>query len=163
MSDFLNTVAVVAVTLTGFIGVVFVLGRRSEGGLCIHESSAIFHLLYTALGALFLSLVASVFLESTIERVFVSQVGNGICGLYLLLGVGMATAEALRGELGIPKKVVAWPILGTTYALIGVNFVVAAGYFPGAAPIVFMICIVWLLFVATITFIGLLPTERQNA
>lgn len=63
--DFLNTVAKVAVTLTGFIGVAFALGRRSEGGLSIHESSAVFHLLYTALGSLFLSLVASVFLAST--------------------------------------------------------------------------------------------------
>lgn len=165
MADLLNTFAVVAATLTGFIGVVFVLGRRSEGDLSIHESSAVFHLLYTALGALFLSLVAGVFLISTDKQVLIWRVANGACGLYLLLGVGMGTVEELRGEFGIPRKVIVWPLFCTTYALTGFNFVAAAGYFSGAAPIVFVTDIVWLLLVTTLTFVSLvalLPNGRLN-
>jgi hypothetical protein len=161
-SELLHTSATVAATLAGFIGVVFVLGRRSEGDLSIHERSAVFHLLYTALGVLFFSLVMSVFLASTVEQGLVWQVGNGAFGLYHLLGAGRATAEALRGEFGV-RKVIAWPLFIGSYPIIGANFAAAAGYFPEAAPLVFMIGIVWLLLVTAATFVSLLSTGGRVA
>lgn len=161
-SELLHTSATVAATLAGFIGVVFVLGRRSEGDLSIHELSAVFHLLYTALGVLFFSLVMSVFLESTIEQGLVWQIGNGAFGLYHLLGSGIAHVEALRGEFGVRKKVIAWPLFIGGYPLIGANFAVAAGYFLEIAPLVFMIGIVWLLLVTAATFVSLLSTGGRG-
>lgn len=165
MADLLNTLALIAATFTGFIGIVFVLGRRAEGSLSIHESSAVFHLLYTALGALFISLVASVFLALIDKEALVWQVGNGVCGLYLLIGVGIATVAEFQGRFGIPRKGIVWPIFVGSYVLVGVAFAVAAGYFSAAAAIVFMMCIIWLLLVTTtyfVSLVALLPTGKLN-
>lgn len=108
-TDLLLTSASVAATLAGFIGVVFVLGSRSEGDLSNHELSAVFHLLYTSLRVLFFALVMAVFLASPIKQGLVWQVGNGAYGLYHLVGAGKGITEASRGEYGV-RKVIAWPI-----------------------------------------------------
>lgn len=65
--ELLLTSASITATLAGFIGVVCVLGDRSEGNLNTRELSAVFHLLYTAMGVLFFSLVMAIFLASPIE------------------------------------------------------------------------------------------------
>jgi len=163
MADLLNTFALVAATLTGFIGVVFVLGRRAEGQLSMHEASAVFHLLYAALGALFLSLVAGIFLIIAEEQVLIWRILNGVCGLYMLLGVGVGTAEEIQGKFGIPPKAIVWPLFISVYISIGVNFVLAAGHLLGLASLVFLLDIVLLLLVTTIMFLSLLiflPTDR---
>jgi hypothetical protein len=51
----------VAATLTGFIGVVFVFGERSHR-LGREQYSALFHLMYSSLSALFISLFAALML-----------------------------------------------------------------------------------------------------
>ncbi len=160
-SDLLLTSASVAATLAGFIGVVFVLGRRSEGDLSIHEMSAVFHLLYTSLGVLFFSLVIAVFLASPIEQVLVWRIGNGAFGFYHLVGAGKGIIEARRGEYGV-RKVIAWPIFIGSFPIICANFAAAAGHVPEIAPLVFMIGIIWLLLVTATTFVSLLSTGGRG-
>ena len=161
-TDLLQTFAEVAATLAGFIGVVFVLGRRSEGHLTARESSALFHLLFTALGALFFSLVTPLFLGSTVDENVVWRVANGASGLYHLLGVGRASLEALRGHFGVPKAFT-WMLFSGSYTLIPANFATAAGYFPEVAPIVFMLGLIWFLVVTAVTFVSLLSMGGRAA
>ena len=49
-----------------------------------------------------------------------------------------------------------------SYPIIGANFAVAAGCYPEAAPLVFMIGIVWLLLVTAATFVSLLSTGGRG-
>lgn len=70
----------------------------------------------------------------------------------------MATAEEIREEFGIPRKAIVWPFFIFVYVLTGGNLVIAAGYFLGLASLVFIVDIVLLLFVTTLTVISLLAS-----
>jgi hypothetical protein len=107
--------AQVAATLTGFIGVVFVFGERPHGQFDTHESSALFHLLFSALGALFLSLFAALMLVySAANQHFAWRIANGISGSLHLIGAGRLTLEAWREASGMQRAFVASTIgLGT--------------------------------------------------
>jgi len=90
----LLTFAQVAATLTGFIGVVFVLAEGPGGLRSIHEASALFHLLFSALGALFLSLFAAVLLAySAADEHLAWRIANTLSGVIHLLGAGRLALE----------------------------------------------------------------------
>ena len=69
-SDVLQILAEVAVTLTGFIGVILVVQHGGQGPWSESEKNSMFHLLYASLGLLGLSLLPLLiqpgFQESTV-------------------------------------------------------------------------------------------------
>lgn len=152
--------AQVAATLTGFIGVVFVLTERPGGRLSVHESSALFHLLFSALGALFLSLFAAILLVySPAQEHFAWRISNALSGLIHLTGAGRLMLETRRQASGMQRAVGA-STLGIATA--GVSFVAAAGYLPRAEALIFMLATLWALGVTVIAFVSLLIAAREN-
>jgi hypothetical protein len=158
--------AQVAATLTGFIGVVFVLGERS-GRLNTDESSALFHFLYSALSALFVSLFAALLLVySASEEHFAWRISNGLSGFIHLTGAGRLAIETWGQKTGIQRAIVTSTIgLGTA----GVSFVAAAGYLTREEALIFMLATLWALGVTVIAFVSLLtsvsvssPTESRR-
>jgi hypothetical protein len=136
--------AQVAATLTGFIGVVFVLGERSHH-LDTDESSTLFHFLYSALSALFVSLFAAlllVYLAS--EEQLAWRICNGLSGFIHLTGGGRLAIETLGQKTGIQRAFVTSIGLGTA----GVSFMAAAGYLT--QTLTFMLATLWALGVTVI-------------
>ena len=117
--------AQVAATLTGFIGVVFVFAERSRR-LDDDLSSALFHLMYTSLSALFLSLFAALLLVySAREEHRAWQICNALSGFIHLSGAGRLALETLGHKTEVRRSLITSAIgLGTA----GVSFLAAAGY-----------------------------------
>lgn len=158
-SDVLKTIAEVAATLAGFIGVVFVLGRRSERPLSSKERSALFHLLFTSVGALFLSLGQVVALEATRDSVWEWRIANAIAGVYHLIGLLKATAEVRRGVHGL-VPVLGHPLKAGSYLIITGQFLVLAGFGTRHAPLLFVVAMIWLLLVSVGSFVSMLASPR---
>ena len=158
----LGTIAEVSATLAGFIGVVFVLGRRAEGRLTAEEASGLFHLLFTALGALFFSLGLAAALAATHEHPTTWRVGNGLLGFYHIVGVSRSTIAEVRGYQGLPGAL-SWFLQAGGYAFVIANLGVAAGFFLGAAPILFVACLCWFLLISLTYFVSLLSAGQRDA
>jgi hypothetical protein len=158
--------AQVAATLTGFIGVVFVLGERSRH-LNTDESSALFHFLFSALSALFVSLFAALLLVYlALEEHLAWRICNGLSGFIHLIGGGRLAIETLGQKTGIQRAFVTSSIgLGTA----GVSFMAAAGHLTQEEALIFMLATLWTLGVTVIAFVSLLtsaslrlPTESER-
>ena len=151
--------AQIAATLTGFIGVVSVLGDRSKGRPDTSESAAVFHLLLSALGALFLSLFAALLLVllATDEHL-AWRIANGLSGCVHLIGASHLAVETWRQENGLQAALV--PIaIGMTTAF--ASIAAAAGYLPRAEVLVFMLATLWALCITVISFVSLLIAARR--
>ena len=86
----LEAIAAVGVAIAGFSGVVFVLGDRADRRLTAEEKNGLFHLLYTSLGPVIISLVLHALLSSS-----VNEVGVWRTGLIYLLWVSMMNFASL--------------------------------------------------------------------
>jgi hypothetical protein len=151
--------AQVAATLTGFIGVVFVFGERSRR-LDDDQSSALFHLMYTSLSALFLSLFAALLLVySAAEEHIAWQICNALSGFIHLSGAGRLALETLGHKTEVRSSLITSAIgLGTA----GVNFLAAAGYLTREEALIFMLATLWLLGVTIIAFVSLLVSASRS-
>jgi hypothetical protein len=148
----------VAATLTGFIGVVFVFAERSrrlDGDL----SSALFHLMFASLGALFLSLFAALLLVySAAEEHIAWQICNALSGFIHLLGAGRLLLERLGHKTEVRRSSITSALgLGTA----GVSFLAAAGYLTREEALIFMLATLWLLGVTIIAFVSLLVSASR--
>jgi hypothetical protein len=153
--------AQVAATLTGFIGVVFVLGERQRGRLDIHEAQAVFHLLFSALAALFISLLTAILLVYLAADQHVAwRVVNAISGSIHVIGAGRLAVEQRRNLAGIRSAsiTVGW---GMTVAAI--SFAAAGGYLVREEALIFMLATLWLLGVTVIAFVSFLALAAQPA
>jgi hypothetical protein len=156
----LLTFAEVAATLTGFIGVVFILAEEPRGVRSIHESSALFHLLFSALSALFLSLFTAVLLTySAADEHFAWRIANTLSGFVHLLGAGRLVVEMSQQKSGMQRGIVASTIgIGTA----GASFMAAAGYLAREEALIFMLATLWALGVTVIAFVSLLISAQQD-
>ncbi|HVN89671.1 MAG TPA: hypothetical protein VMT61_07650 [Candidatus Binataceae bacterium] len=155
----LLTFAQVAATLTGFIGVVFVLGERQRGTLDTHEAQAVFHLLFSALSALFSSLLAGILLAYYASDQHTAwRIANALVGAIHFFGAGRLAFEARRNMDGIPRASL-MVALGMTVA--GLGFAAADGYFVHEVALLFMLSTLWLLGVTVISFVSLMTSAAQ--
>ncbi|MBI2802023.1 MAG: hypothetical protein HYX63_17375 [Gammaproteobacteria bacterium] len=153
--------AQIAATLTGFIGVVFVLGERSDGRLSAKESSAIFHLLYSALGALFLSLVAVLLLVALATNEHLAwRLANALSGVVHSAGAGRLALDARQGQAGFNRA--SLPAMSIGFTVMTANFVIAAGYQATVEAPVFMFATLWALGITVISFVALLMAGRPT-
>ena len=88
--DLLHLIVEASLALAGFAGVVTVLTRRGAAALPVFHRLSLVNLLATALGALFLSLVALVLLSAGIME---SIVWRAISGAGLLVSLYFASAS----------------------------------------------------------------------
>ena len=151
----LEAIAAVGVAIAGFSGVVFVLGDRAGRRLTAEEKNGLFHLLYTSLGPVIISLVLHALLSSGVNEVGVWRAGCGITGIHIIFGASRALWETRgnrvnwRGAFGQIAIVVAI-VLGL------VNLVVAAGLFSDFASLSCLALLIFLLWVSMMNFASLL-------
>ena len=114
--------AQIAATLSGFIGVIFVFGERSQGRLSIHDASAIFHFMFAGLGALFISLVTALSLVCFPgSEGLVWRLANGVGALMHIGGAGRLALESKRGETALRggRMVSVCGLVAGTFSLLG--------------------------------------------
>ena len=100
--------AQVAATLTGFIGVVFILGERAQGRFNQHESSTLFHFMFAGLGTLFISLfVALLLVTPVVDEHLAWRLANGLSGLFHLIGASRLTLERWTRNAGAKRVSIA--------------------------------------------------------
>jgi hypothetical protein len=151
--------AEVAATLTGFIGVVFVFGERSHrlGG---EQYSALFHLMYSSLSALFLSLFATLMLvHFAADEHLAWRICNALSGIIHLIGGGRLALETRAQKTEVRSSAIASTIgLGTA----AVSLMAAAGYLARQEALIFMLATLWVLGVTVISFVSLLVSASKE-
>jgi hypothetical protein len=153
-SDVLHTLAQIAVTLAGFIGLILVFQRGDRSAWSKRDKNTMFHLLYTSLGVLGLSLFPLLLQPAFSESVSVWRICSPLVGVTHAAGATRALLENLRGEITIPIRAV-YVLATGSYLLMGVTILIAAGYMLNFAPLVYFIGLGWLLSVSVLSFVSL--------
>lgn len=163
-SETLRTLAEVAVALTGFTGIVAVLGRRAGGEWSPLELLRLRMLLETSLGVLFLSLIPVLILTLRPSQESLWRVGNSLQGLVHLGGAVLLYLRVSRLD---PAQ---WPPeerwLTALFAPLSVIVIAAQGgaalgLLPGYGAFVYLLGLVYLLALAALHFVLLLVPERR--
>jgi hypothetical protein len=159
-SDILRLIAEIAVALTGFTGIVAVLGRRARGDWSPEEMLSLRVLIETSLTALFLSFIPDLLNMVVDSESTVWRVSNGLLGITHLATFG---AFLLRAKLANPTS--SQVMLGVTaISLILAHFLVAAGLFTTWAALIFIIGLLQQLFIAIHNFVILLfPLDATDS
>jgi hypothetical protein len=160
-TNVLATVAQVAATLIGFTGVIFAIGRFSEGGLDPTERNALIHLLMPAAMALFLALAPMVAASGVEPGVIFWRVFNAVLAAVHAPVVTDGARAALRGELPEPIRLqLSLVIFG--YLTIAANVIVALGYADNFAVLAYLVVVSWFLVVSVVEFILLILAHTQR-
>jgi hypothetical protein len=159
--DLLFVIAQVAITLAGFSGVVFAIGRRSQGRISRAEKNGLFHLLFSSCGNVLVVLFMAALLEYARDDSSAWRIGSLAIGLLVLAGGLRALVEQRRGEHSFPK-VLAWPVPLIALVLAGTNLAVAAGLFSAYAPALFFALSIYVIFVSILHFTSLLVPETTR-
>ena len=163
-SETLRTLAEVAVALTGFTGIVAILGRRAGGEWSPLELLRLRMLLETSLGVLFLSLLPVLFLTLRPSKESLWCVCNSLQGVLHLGGAVLLYFRVSRLE---PSQ---WPSeerwLTAVFAPLSLVIVTAQGgaalgLFPGYESFVYLLGLIYLLALAALHFVLLLVPSRQ--
>ncbi len=154
-SDVLHTLAQISVTLAGFIGLILVFQRGDRRTWSESEKNTMFHLLYTSLGVLGLSLLPLLIQPGFSESITVWRVCIPLVGVVHAAGATRAVLEHRRGEITISAPAV--PIFAAgSYLLLALTVAIASGYLLNFAPLVYLIGLGWLLCVSVSAFASLL-------
>ena len=159
--DLLFTIAEVAVTLAGFSGVVFILGRRAQGQFSESEKNGLFHLLFTTCGNMIVVLIVAACIQFSVNEILAWRIGCLMMGLFVLAGASKAISEERRGEHSLPKPL-AWPVPIVALLLATANLMVSAGVAVGYAAAACISLSIYLLFVAVAYFASLLVPETTG-
>ena len=157
--DLLHTIAEVSITLAGFSGVVFVLGRRAQGRFTKTEKNGLFHLLLTSCGTTIVALSVAAILAGSTDETVAWRIGCALVGVFVLFGASRAMIEEKSGEHSLPRFV-AWPIPVVATILALVNIVVAFGLIVRLAPIACLTLLIYLILVSVLYFASLLVTDK---
>ncbi len=160
--DFLLTTAEVSGALLGFVGVVLILGRRAEGLLSRPDQTGLFHLVYSAAGALFFSLAAAACLASFDNHELVWRVALGLNAAYMSFGVFKAEREGRGGDnrLGKLTRVL---LSAVTFVVIAANVAIAGGLFSAYAGLAYVLSITLMIVVAVVYFVPLVFLETNES
>ena len=156
--DLLYIIAEVSVTLAGFSGVVFILGRRAQGKFSLTEKSGLFHLLFTTCGNMLVALIVAACLDFAVSEEIAWRVGCALIALFVLAGACKAIVEERRGEHSLPKPL-AWPVPIIALILAVCNLAASLGVWATHAAVLWVSLSIYLLFVAVCYFASLLVPE----
>lgn len=151
----LQTLAEVSVTLAGFIGVVLVFLHRGRDAWTQGERNTIFHLLFTSLSALGLSILPLVVQLAVHSEYWLWRICTPVLGIVHLWGALRASTEFLHGKIAMPTPVVITLATGST-TIIALIALVTFGYLAGLAALTYLLGVSWLLLVAVCAFVSLL-------
>lgn len=159
----LRSMAEIAVSLTGFTGIVVALGRRSHGTWTKLELLRLQMLLVTSLAVLFLSLfpLALSGLNIPISRIWLTS--NSTMAALHLLGLLVFGIRAEKLDIGKwtpsekKEEVVFTAItLPLSLTLITCQFAFASGYFRSQGFFLFYVGLIYLLLLSALHFVLLL-------
>jgi len=153
-SDVLQTLAEVAITLTGFIGLILVFQRRGDSSYDKAHANTMFHLLGGSLCVLGLSLLPLLLQPAFEDSLTVWRICNPLMGISQAIGATRGLLEYRRGETRIPFKAVVILSAGA-YLLFAITCAIALGYLPSFAALVYLLGLGWILVVAITSFISL--------
>jgi hypothetical protein len=163
-SETLRTLAEVAVALTGFTGIVAVLGRRAGGEWSPLELLRLRMLLETSLGVLFLSLLPVLLLTLRLSQETVWRVSNALQGVVHL---GGALVLYLRVSRLAPSQ---WPseerwltaaLAPVSLAILSVQSGAVFGLLSSYEFFVYLLGLVYLLALAALHFVLLLVPHPE--
>lgn len=158
---FLLACAQIAATLTGFIGIVFVMGERAKGNLSAQELAALFHFMFAGMGTLVISLLSAILLVCFADHeLWAWRLACGANALFHLVGAGRLALETLRQESGIERS---WVTCGVGMLAGSLCLVAALDGFAAFRVLILMLATLWALMVTMISFTSLLSTSRRLA
>jgi hypothetical protein len=157
----LTAVAGVASAFIGFTGVIFAVGRFSNGAWKVSERHALINMLLPSMVALFMALFSIVLLSGVASAISVWRISNAILAAIHFVLVTGALRVAVRGELvePIPLRFVLIP---GGYISVVASVLAAAGVWPSLCAMIFGAGLVWFLLIAAIQFV-LLVTPPAGA
>lgn len=163
-SETLRTLAEVAVALTGFTGIVAILGRRAGGEWSPLELLRLRMLLETSLGVVFLSLIPVLLLTLRISQGSLWRVSNALQGLIHLGGAIVLFLRVSRLEPSQWTPEERW--LTVLFAPLSLLIVAgqgaaALGLLPDHGPFVYLLGLIYLLALAALHFVLLLLPGSQ--
>ena len=157
---FLLASAQIAAALTGFIGVVYVLGERAKGLLDAKESSAVGHLIFAGMGTLFTALLTAILLMCFASDEAVSwRVAAGVNALFHLYGTSRLVLEVRRNEAGLSHG---WLVSGIGLLTGTACLAAAIGYAAHFRILIVLLATLWALSVTVLSFVSLLGTRRAS-
>ena len=161
-SIILTTIAGIAATFIGFAGVIFAIGRYSQGAWREAERNAVFNLLVPATAALFLALLPLVIATGPPAGPALWRVYNAILVAVHLPLVASAARLALRKQLiePIPLRFVLIP--GGFIAVLA-NLIVVAGGLTSFTVLTYVAGLAWFLFVSAVQLLMLVFSHTRDS
>ena len=157
-SDLLQTIAEIAIALTGFTGVVAVLGERARGKWRAVDLFRFNNLLTNSIGALFLAFVPILIHKLGVSEVTAWRLSSGLAAAYILIGFvrGLSIRRLPQDE----QVEIHRPVLGALVAIQAAVFsllianALGVAYSGESGP--FLVGLVWLLAFSAFQFVRLL-------
>jgi hypothetical protein len=158
----LSAIADVAAAFIGFTGVIFAVGRFSQGAWKVNERHALLNMLGPSMVALFLAFVPMVASTGFQSGLVIWRVSNALLAAIHAALVTKALLLALRSELvePIPLRFVLIP---GGYISVLASTLVAFGSLQQFAAMVFVGGLVWFLLIAAIQFALLITPQTRAA
>lgn len=154
-SNVLEILAEVSITLAGFMGVILVVQRGGRSTWHNSEKNTMFHMLYTSLSVLGLSLLPLIIQPAFKESITVWRICCPVLGLVHLVGSFRAALESRKGDISMPGYLV-FILSGGSLAFQSLTIAVAFGYLLNFAALVYLTGLAWLLTVAVASYAILL-------
>ncbi len=157
-SDLLQTIAEIAIALTGFTGVVAVLGERGRGKWRAVDLFRFSNLLMTSIAVLFLAFVPILIHKLGAPELTAWRLSSGMAAAYILVAV--TRGRSIRRLPQDEQVEIHRPVLGALLAIHAAVFLllVASGlgvaYSGESGP--FLVGLVWLLAFSVFSFVRLL-------
>ena len=157
-SDLLQTIAEIAIALTGFTGVVAVLGERARGKWRAVDLFRFNNLLTTSIAALFLAFVPILIHKLGAPELTAWRLSSGLAAAYIL--VVFARGRSIRQLPQDQQVEIQRPVLGALFVIHAAVFLLlvanalGVAYSGESAP--FLVALVWLLAFAAFQFVRLL-------
>ena len=156
--DILQTIAGAAATIAGFSGITFVLGGRASGSLSEKDKSGLFHLFMTSFACVLIPIILLALLAGGLEQLVVWRIGCALVGIDAGIGATRALIDLSKKQNSF-SGLFGWLAPIIAIILVIVNLLVAIGLFPDIAYFVCIALLIWLLWVAIMTFLSLLVND----
>ena len=154
-SNVLEIMAEVSITLAGFIGVILVFQRGDRGSWHSSEKNTMFHLLYTSLGALGLSLLPLLIQAGFNESITIWRICCPILGFVHAGGSTRALLEIKRDDSAIPHHAI-YLLSAGSLAFLLLTLTIMLGHLQNFAALVYLLGLGWLMSVAITAYVTLL-------
>ncbi len=149
--DTYETIAEIAIALTGFSGVVVALQSRGLGGMSSRARFFLTALLYWSLGTVFLAFTPRLLASFGPEVAW--RVSHGLFALFHL-GVFVWVIRSMMQQRA--QRVYAYRVVSAIgVVVLATEIAVALGYLQDLAPYTYLLALLWFVFLAAACFVEL--------